>query len=141
VKNAGKKNSRRYRSRSLSASSTDSYSSGKEGSIKSLNTLSKNPRLLRTFSHTRVHSSKKILVGKNRRMSSPPISEKFDLNFLSFFGFNLLRFFLLLPIDSAHLMFFFISKKKGQSSLVVRHHLLQCPSYCETSGPVFILFP
>ena len=86
VKNAGKKNSRRYRSRSLSASSTDSYSSGKEGSIKSLNTLSKNPRLLRTFSHTRVHSSTKILVGKNRRMSSPPISEKFDLNFLFFFG-------------------------------------------------------
>jgi hypothetical protein len=30
VKNAGKKNSRRYRSRSLSASSNDSYSSGKD---------------------------------------------------------------------------------------------------------------
>lgn len=39
MKNAGKKNSRRYRSRSLSASSTDSYSSGKKKDlIKSLDT-------------------------------------------------------------------------------------------------------
>ena len=44
VKNVGKKTSRRYRSRSLSASSTDSYSSGKKmkGTLKTLEPLNEN---------------------------------------------------------------------------------------------------